>query len=95
MGVLFFIIGISILKAETLSESKKSPPTKTAPSYSHVIVHDTTYYLNGPQQAMPPQGTFKAGTKVNIIQSMGSYTRVQSESGIEAAVSTHSLQKIQ
>lgn len=96
MGVLFLVIGNPLLKAETLPESKKSPPAKTIPlSYSHVITRDTTYYLQGPQQAMPPQGTFKAGTQVNIIQSMGSYTRVKSENGIEAAVSTDSLRKIQ
>ncbi len=68
--------------------------TKPA-SYTHVIPKTTSYYLQGPQQAMPPQGSFKPGTKVILLQNMGSYTRVKSEDGIEATVSTESLQKIQ
>lgn len=63
-------------------------------TYTHVIAAETSYYLHGPQQAMPPQGKFRPGTKVIIIQDMGSYVRVKSEDGIEAAVSAGSLKKV-
>ncbi len=91
--VAFILLANPVLQAETIDPKI---PAKTAPlQYTHVITEKTSYYLHGPQQAMPPQGSFKPGTKVILLQEMGSYTRVKSEDGIEAAVSTGSLQKIQ
>ena len=36
---------------------------------THVIATDAVYYKGGPQQAQPPDGTFKAGTKVALCGS--------------------------
>jgi hypothetical protein len=43
-------------------------------SFSHVITTEVEYYTTGPQQGRPPDGKFRAGTKVNIVQEAGSYT---------------------
>jgi len=60
---------------------------------THIITMDTKYYKDGPQQARPPDGTFKKGEKVTLIRSSGSYALVKSENGIEAYVATASLSK--
>jgi hypothetical protein len=63
--------------------------------FTHVVAVDTEYYLTGPQQARPPDGTLPAGTKVTLLEEAGSYCRVRSEGGIEAYVSTNSLQPLE
>jgi hypothetical protein len=60
--------------------------------FTHVVATDTEYYLSGPPQARPPDGTLSAGTKVTLLEEAGSYCRARSEGGIEAYVSTDSLQ---
>ena len=64
-------------------------------SPTHIITADTVYYMSGPQQARPPEGKFKTGTKVTLVQKAGSYSVVRSESGIQAHVSTDALKPIE
>jgi len=52
------------------------------------------YYLTGPQQARPPEGKFKLGTKVKLLRNAGSYSQVQSEGGVTAYVATGALKAI-
>jgi hypothetical protein len=52
------------------------------------------YYLGGPQQARPSEGKFKPGTRVRLVRGAGSYSVVQSETGITAHVATAALKKI-
>ena len=52
------------------------------------------YYVGGPQQARPPEGAFSKGTKVRLVRDVGSYSLVQSETGITAYVTTGCLKKI-
>jgi hypothetical protein len=61
----------------------------------HLVATDTEYYLSGPQQARPPVGTLPAGTKVTLLEEAGSNCRIQTEDGIEAYVSTNSLQPLE
>ena len=77
----------------TGSDKKSGQPTTTNGNgesplkpHSHVIAADTAYYTTGPQQGRPPDGTFKAGTQVNVLKNAGSYTLVRSADGIEAYV---------
>jgi hypothetical protein len=63
--------------------------------FTHIVATVTEYYLSGPQQARPPEGTLPAGTKVTLLEEAGSYCRVRSEDGIEAYVSTGSLQSLE
>ena len=51
-----------------------------------VIAEDTVYYKIGPQQAQPPDGTFRAGTRVTLIREAGSYSLVRSADGTRAYV---------
>jgi hypothetical protein len=67
---------------------------EAAQVFTHVVADDTEYYLSGPQQARPPDGTLPAGTKVTLLEEAGSYCRVRSEGRIEAYVSTDSLQPL-
>ena len=52
------------------------------------------YYKGGPQQARPPDETFKAGTKVTLVRDEDSYCQVRSERGVMAYVSSDALKEI-
>jgi len=62
---------------------------------THVLITDSPYYRNGPQQARPRDGTFTAGTEVALIQNNGSYSIVQTAEGVTGYVATAALQPIE
>ncbi len=70
--------------------------TKTKGPFTHVIagLGGVHYYLTGPQQARPPEGKFKPGTRIKLLRNAGSYCVVQSETGITAHVATGALKPI-
>jgi hypothetical protein len=81
-------------------ELAPNPETPAAPqveqpesaiSSGHALAANTEYYLDGPQQARPPDGTLKAGTKVMVIEDAGSYCRVRSEDGIVAFIAADAI----
>jgi hypothetical protein len=63
-------------------------------TYTHEVIEDSKYYLIGPQQAMPPDGEFKTGTKVQLLSDNGSYSRVCSDTGITAWVASGALRPL-
>ena len=66
-----------------VSEEQQTPsPSEGPENFNHVITADTEYYTDGPQQARPPDGTLKAGTKVRVVEEAGSYCRVEGEDGV-------------
>lgn len=71
------------------------PPKKPPVKVTHVISSEETYYLDGAQQMRPPDGKFKMGTKVELVQENGNYSLVVSEDGIRAHVATGSLKPIE
>jgi uncharacterized protein YgiM (DUF1202 family) len=79
---------------QTTEAATQAANEKPGESYRHVIAAEVEYYTSGPQQGRPPDGKFKAGTKVNVIQEAGSYTQVRSEDGIEAFVASDAIKKI-
>jgi len=76
---------------EKINKDAKAPTKFTHTIVSPVGAH---YYLGGPQQARPPEGKFKPGTRVKLVRNAGSYSVVQSESGITAHVATAALKKL-
>lgn len=70
--------------------------TKIKGPFTHEIAgpSGTVFYLGGPQQARPPEGRFKPGTRVRLVRNAGSYCVVQSETGITAHVTTGALKPI-
>ena len=86
----FFVLLLIIIVGCT-DQPPQPPP---APTFTHTITIDTEYYADGPQQARPPDGTMKAGTKVNVIEDAGSYCRVKSEDGIEVYVVADSVKAV-
>lgn len=75
------------------NEATNGEPSPPSEGFSHVIISETAYYTTGPQQGRPPDGTFPAGTRVNVIEEAGSYTRVRSENGVEAFVAADALKE--
>ena len=63
-------------------------------NFSHEITRDEPYYLTSPAQAKPPDGTFKAGTKVSLVSDSGSYRRVLSEEGVSAYIASDALKPV-
>ena len=82
-------------KAVQQTEQAPTTPAKTDQTFTHTITTDTEYYLVGPQQARPPEGKMKAGTKVTLIEESGSYCRVESEDGVVGSVAADSLKAVQ
>ncbi len=74
----------------------KNKDTRLQPRFTHSIagLGGAHYYLGGPQQARPPEGKFKSGTRVRLVRAAGSYSVVQSETGITAHVATAALKPI-
>jgi len=63
-----------------------------APSaFTHVVARETEYYLSGPQQARPPDGRLRVGTRVTVLRDAGSYCLVRTEQNLEAYVATDAL----
>jgi hypothetical protein len=77
---------------DTSDVQAESTPADEA--FSHTIAVETEYYLGGPQQAQPPDGTFKAGTKVRLVEDAGSYCVVESEDGVRAHVVVDAVKPI-
>ncbi len=74
---------------------EQKPSDSKGPAFTHRITEPTEYYKGGPQQAQPPDGQFKAETKVKLIEKAGSYSLVQSEDGVEAYVATGALAELE
>ena len=49
------------------------------------------YYLDGPQQARPADGSFQEPTVVRVVQDAGSYTLVESEDHLRVWVASSDL----
>lgn len=63
-------------------------------SATHTLISETPFYLDGPQQARPADGTLAAGTHVTLLQDAGSYAQVSLPDGRQAYVSTASLKPL-
>lgn len=60
--------------------------------FSHLIVKETPYYTDGPQQGRPADGLLPVGTEVRLISQSGSYARVQTKDGVIAFVASCDLE---
>ena len=73
------------------STGGSTPSAMTAPSTNYVLTKDAQYYKNSPAQPMPPDGTWREGTKVTLVKSMGNYKLVESSDGTKAYVASDAL----
>ena len=92
-SICLVVAGVALL----LAACSDLPPllaTPAAPTHTHVIAFDTAYYLDGPQQVRPADGTLPAGTKVALVQEAGSYALVQVADGQQMYVAADSLQPL-
>jgi len=81
-----------------VSNDRELVPVKrdVSPSFPLVITSSrVAYYVTGPQQARPPDGFWEKGARVRLVSKAGSYSVVESESGVTAYVSTDSFRKAQ
>ncbi len=56
--------------------------------FTHVVMMDTPYYARAPAQAHLPDGVLRAGTKVRILEQVGSRILVETEDGIRGYVAS-------
>ena len=59
--------------------------------FDHVIATGTEYYMGGPQQARPPDGTLEPGTPVRVADKAGSYWLIETAGGISAYVAADAV----
>ena len=64
------------------------------PIATHVVTFPSAYYLGGPQQARPPEGEFKAGLRLTLLQNAGSYSLVRAENGVTAYVASGAFRSL-
>jgi hypothetical protein len=62
--------------------------------FTHELVREQPYYLDGPQQGRPPDGKFAAGTRVALVSRSGNYCRVDDDAGVQAYVECESLKEL-
>ena len=80
------------------SNGRELVPVKRDVSASFPLVITSSrvaYYVTGPQQARPPDGFWEKGARVRLVSKAGSYSMVESESGVTAYVSTDSFREAQ
>ncbi len=87
---------VLIMEAIYKRRVEKNNNAKAPAKFTHTIagLGGVYYYLGGPQQARPPEGQFKPGTRVTLVRKNGSYSVVKSETGITAHVATAALKPI-
>ena len=87
---------VLIMEAVYKRRVEKINNAKAPARFTHTIagLGGVYYYLGGPQQARPPEGQFKPGTRVTLVRKNGSYSVVKSETGITAHVPTAALKPI-
>jgi len=61
---------------------------------THTVTGATPFYLDGPQQARPPDGTLAAGSRVTLARAAGSYAQVVMPDGRRAYVAADSLKAL-
>src|SRR5215207_6741510 len=66
-----------------------------AQDFTHMVTENAPYYLGGPWQPGPPDGTLPAETKVALLRVAGSYVLVRSEDGNEAWMAADRITAIQ
>ena len=67
------------------------PIEETNEKLTHALNTDAAFYLTGPQQGSPADGTLTQGTKVRILRTAGSYVQIETEAGLAAYVSGGAL----
>ncbi|MEM1058885.1 MAG: SH3 domain-containing protein [Verrucomicrobiota bacterium] len=55
--------------------------------YNAMITKDTPFLLDGPNQQTPPNGTFRRGTRVRILDRQGAMVQVEAIGGLTGYVS--------
>jgi len=55
--------------------------------YNAMITRDTHFYIDGPDQQTPANGTFKRGTRVQILSRHGNMVKVQAIGSLRGYVS--------
>jgi hypothetical protein len=61
---------------------------------THSVVLETPFYLDGPQQARPADGTLPSGARVTLVSAAGSYAQVVLPDGRRAYVAADSLKPL-
>ena len=74
--------------------ARPNSPQATSDTATHVLKTDVVYYLGGPQQGAPPDGTLQAGTRVTLVRDEGSYSRVRTADGVECSIEKGALEEL-
>ncbi len=74
LAMVCCLMFLNSLTGETLQARE---PVEEEPAITYVVLRETEYYRDGPQQGRPADGKLPAGTKVRLIERAGSYVRIQ------------------
>lgn len=89
------LVSLGLLGAAPAADQCFVDLAQAGSQWTHVLSRDEPYYLTGPQQGRPPDGTFKSGMQVKLLESAGSYSRVADDDDVTTAwVATDSLRPL-
>lgn len=71
-----------------------TPPLPEFPNATHRVGTRTELYRGGPQQGRPAESELPAETYVRVIETAGSYSLIETESGEGGWVITSALQPL-
>ncbi len=87
LSALLVLVG-----CENAVEEPHPQPEPSAEEWSHTVRAGTLYYIGGPQQSRPADGSFLEDTVVTLLESAGSYVLVETKNHLRAWVSSDAVQ---
>jgi hypothetical protein len=88
---LAVVAAVVLLAAPLLAAPLLLAGCQAGAGATHTVIGETPFYLDGPQQARPPDGVLAAGTAVTLVEAAGSYALVLLPDGRRAYVAAGSL----
>ena len=88
MKTLLVLLPLTLVACQNTSGENG---TSTSTTSTYRIATTTPYYATSPSQASPPDGTFKSGTRVTIIEEAGPYALVKTDAGDQGWVERNAL----
>lgn len=90
--ILRWFVAVPLLWVCISSCKSQGKQTGSGP-LTHVVIKDTAYYVDGPQQARPEDGTLTVGTEVRLVESGSSYSLI--DKPVHAWVFTGDLRSLE
>jgi hypothetical protein len=87
-----------LLNLQPIKDAEKRDPRSgeygiraASDGFHHIALVDTPYHVNGPVPGRLPEGLFRAGTRVQVLEQADGHVRVETEDGVRSRVASDVL----